>query len=64
MDDIFEMKLHDLFTLEGAEKNNYEVLRVPGGWIYTRRGAYGYSSVFVPFEKEFGNFSYCTTGPR
>ena len=40
---IHELKLHDKWWVEG-----YEVLRVPGGWIYDRKNG----PVFVPFNDE------------
>ena len=40
---IHELKLHDKWWLDG-----FEVLRVPGGWIYDRKNA----AVFVPYNDE------------
>jgi hypothetical protein len=40
---IHELELHDKWWIEG-----YEVLRVPGGWIYDRKNA----AVFVPYNDE------------
>lgn len=52
-DSLYNMK-------EGSVLNTglYEILRVPGGWIYSRfeetgTGGYSISSCFVPFNNEF-----------
>ena len=42
---IYGMKLHDMIVMKGKE---IEVLRVPGGWIYTLTDLA--TSVFVPFD--------------
>lgn len=54
MSEIYNMQEGDVVTKEGG----YEVLRVPGGWIYTRfaetgTGGYSMSSCFVRFDNEF-----------
>lgn len=43
MVELLGMELHD----EGVINDEFWVLRVPGGWVYTYLGA-GSSSVFVP----------------
>jgi hypothetical protein len=40
---IHELELHDKWWVEG-----YEVLRVPGGWIYEKKNG----TVFVPYNDE------------
>jgi len=47
---IYEMKLHESIVI-----GYYEILRVPGGWVYTHfeEDAKIESSVFVPFNNEF-----------
>lgn len=52
MDKLYGMKLHDIL-----HQGDYEILRVPGGWVYTRfteSGAGGNtpSSSFVPFDND------------
>lgn len=53
--DIYRMKLHDiLITHLGSQ--GYQILRVPGGWMYTRHESEDHtvvssSSIFVPFIK-------------
>jgi hypothetical protein len=46
---IHQMKLHEEIKLS----NNYYVLRVSGGWIYTTIYAGEISSTFVPYNCEF-----------
>ena len=49
--DIYKMELHDRLAINGG---NFEVIRVPGGWIYatwnhvTNQTGEG---VFVPWHK-------------
>lgn len=50
---LYEMELNSKHHFD-----DYEILRVPGGWIYTRfsengTGGYNMSSCFVPFDNEF-----------
>ncbi len=52
MDKIYGMKLHDIL-----HQGDYEILRVPGGWVYTRfsdtgAGGYSQSSTFVRFGSD------------
>ncbi len=53
MADIYKMKLHDVIRTDSL----YEVLRVPGGFIYTALSAdripVPTASVFVPMNSEF-----------
>jgi len=53
--DIYNMKLHDSFILEAGNYPAYNVLRVPGGWLYTVYEEEGTSATFVPFNNEFMN---------
>jgi hypothetical protein len=47
MKTIYDLKLHEILQID----DDYEVMRVPGGLVYTRVGFQGrQSSVFVPFE--------------
>ena len=53
---LYDMKEGDILHLGCSA--SVEVLRVPGGWIYTRfcengTGGYDMSSCFVPFDNEF-----------
>jgi hypothetical protein len=54
MTDLYKMNLHEKIFVE-----SYEVLRVPGGWIYTtkeKKSAHvseALTSVFVPMNSEF-----------
>lgn len=63
MDKIYEMNLHDV--LDSSGKLDYQILRVPGGWIYRfsqinqvtmpdGRWSENYlcDSVFVPLTKD------------
>ncbi len=42
---IWELELHEEY------RNGVEVLRVPGGWIYSFKGLE--TSTFVPYSEEF-----------
>ena len=48
MKTVHELKLHESINLPDSA---YQVLRVPGGWIY--RNKHDDQSVFVPFDNEF-----------
>lgn len=53
MNKFNDMELHDILT-----RHDYEILRVEGGWIYTRfsesgTGGYIPSACFVPYDNEF-----------
>lgn len=49
--DLFSMPLHSSAYVWNA---TYEILRVPGGWMYTHRTNDGQpSSCFVPFHNGF-----------
>lgn len=48
--DLYAMKLHDI---ERAWNDCYEILRVPGGWLYTHYTNNGPVAAFVPFNNEF-----------
>lgn len=55
MNEIYKMKLHDVFNPENLQLS---IIRVPGGWIYesfndTGMGGYEGSCVFVPYNNEF-----------
>lgn len=48
---LYNMQVHDLAYPWNA---TYEVIRVPGGWMYTRMNGNAMpSSCFVPFDNEF-----------
>jgi len=54
--EIYNMGLHDTLELTGPE--NIQMLRVPGGWIYSiyvenGTGGYDMSSCFVPRNNEY-----------
>ena len=56
MSGLYDMNESDVIHMGTPEP--YEILRVPGGWIYTRfcengTGGYDMSSCFVPFNNEF-----------
>ena len=55
MDELYEMKLHDVITPKGPEA--ISILRVPGGWVYSifveTEGGYDVSNTFVPYDNEF-----------
>jgi hypothetical protein len=42
------MKLHDILHFE-----DYTVIRIPGGWVYTQNYFQNVCSVFVPYSNEF-----------
>ncbi|MFA5168951.1 MAG: hypothetical protein WC530_10535 [Candidatus Omnitrophota bacterium] len=44
MKSIYDLKLHETWT-----DGNLDVLRVPGGWVYSIYGGV----IFVPFDNEF-----------
>lgn len=51
---IYDLKLHENTFIESHQ---YDVLRVPGGWIYQRYdckndGFFG-EGVFIPFDNSF-----------
>jgi hypothetical protein len=48
-DDIFNMNLHEILHTDW-----YEILRVPGGWVYTimSKGSDDLSSCFVPYSAQ------------
>ena len=51
MNEMLDMKLHEIRYPD--TKSSYEILRVPGGWMYTAYfqqgdGNYAQSSCFVP----------------
>ena len=48
--DIYKMKLHDRVWL------GFDILRVPGGWIYSdynNETDTMYNSIFIPYNNEF-----------
>jgi hypothetical protein len=56
MNELYEMKFHDVITPNTG--NHVEIIRVPGGWIYTTyckngTGGHDMSSCFVPYDNEF-----------
>jgi len=62
---IYEMKLHEKILRNDEDNGDYEVIRVPGGWIYRHFSWMAIEnqeyanhnwigdSVFVPFNDEF-----------
>lgn len=54
MKNIYSLRLHERFSFDV-----FEVVRVPGGWVYTTwesdggSGALPRTSVFVPYNAEF-----------
>lgn len=57
---IYDLALHEstilMITGEDDRVNSIEILRVPGGWIYTSKTQVGesitHTSSFVPFNSE------------
>lgn len=45
---IYEIKLHESITINGLE-----IIRVPGGWIYSR---YPNALVFVPYYNDVDEY--------
>ena len=54
VESIWELKLHETVSFGLCE-----VMRIPGGWIYTyfdsKTGQEATTSVFIPFSIEFKN---------
>lgn len=50
MSDIYKLKMHEKI---GITNDKVEILRVPGGWIYTIWDRDMWTSIFVPFNNEF-----------
>lgn len=46
---VYKMKLHENIAINTL----IQVLRVPGGWVYTIRRNGEIGCVFVPFNNEF-----------
>lgn len=46
--ELYDMKLHD--SIGGK---NYDIVRVPGGWLYSYFRGKVSTSTFVPFDNEF-----------
>jgi hypothetical protein len=49
MDNLYEMKLNQINRID----DNWDVIRVPGGWIYWGGNSQAQVSDFVPFNNEF-----------
>lgn len=47
------MNIYNMCLGEVIKENDYRILRVAGGWIYTFDVGSVISSVFVPFNNEF-----------
>lgn len=49
-DNVYKMQLHDVIKING-----FEIMRVPGGWVYVAQGAtlMPCAAVFVPLNSEF-----------
>ena len=53
---IDKIKFYEMGFLEEIHCDNFKVIRVPGGWIFTGRTQSNViSSVFVPYDNEFDN---------
>lgn len=54
---LYEMKLHEMARANWDQNGAvcYDVMRVPGGWIYTMfdKSKESQSSVFVEYHNEF-----------
>jgi hypothetical protein len=50
--------IYELAFSESERIGNYEVMRVPGGWIFLHYGGSGKCAVFVPFHNEFDDRPY------
>jgi hypothetical protein len=55
MNDIYNLKLHEVMTVSTKGDGKMDIIRVPGGWIYVVDfpGYRQAPSVFVPFQDEF-----------
>jgi hypothetical protein len=53
---IYDLKLHDRLRID---KYGINVLRVPGGWLYSLGGSA--SDVFVPYSDEFNKKTMVTS---
>ena len=47
---LCKMNMHDQYTKEFSDTDTLKILRVPGGWIYTRIDQRSTTSVFVPWN--------------
>ena len=54
--ELYDMNLGDIIRCDDTDSKGYEILRVPGGWIYTKvitnRSGSQISTTFVPFSHE------------
>ena len=50
---IYELKLHERIKDDFGGRTNIEILRVSGGWLYTRLEGFSRIPTFVPFSDEF-----------
>ena len=53
--EIYKLKLHESICIDNACNAKLEIIRVPGGWIYTvyYPGIQNVNSEFIPFDNEF-----------
>jgi len=53
--EIYKLKLHESIIVTGHTNGQLEIIRVPGGWIYTvyYEGIQKIVSEFIPFDNEF-----------
>lgn len=52
IEELYNMKLHDTI-----DTGVYDILRVPGGWLYTLFGDKTTTTTFIPFNNEFLNIN-------
>ena len=45
--------IYELVFGEAQLRGDWEVMRVPGGWIFLHYGGSGKTSTFVPYNSEF-----------
>jgi hypothetical protein len=59
---IYDLKLHEIIQIKGENNADIEVVRVPGGWVYSFNYP-GYRQspiVFIPFSNEFQKINKLT----
>lgn len=62
-ENIYELALNESLTVVNEKENSkssFEIMRVPGGWIYNDNVFVPYSSEFLPRKgaRRFGNFDF------
>lgn len=53
MKSIYELKLGEVEI-----RGNWEVMRVPGGWLWSAHFEKNFTTTFVPFHNEFDDRPY------